>query len=112
MLSIYRTNAMHQPSAIWTAREREREIIVPTVLLLLLVALKVAYAPALRIDSDETQHLHVAWGWANGLLPYRDLFDNHSPLFQFLCSPLVRILGERPDIVAPMRLAVIPLYLA
>ena len=86
------------------------EYALPFFLLALLVALKVIYAFAFRIDSDETQHLHVVWGWANGMLPYRDLFDNHSPLFQFVCSPLFRALGERADIVIPMRLAMIPLY--
>jgi hypothetical protein len=86
------------------------EYVLPFFLLALLVALKVIYAFAFRIDSDETQHLHVVWGWVNGLLPYRDLFDNHSPLFQFICSPLFRALGERADIVIPMRLAMIPLY--
>ena len=75
----------------------------------LLVA-KVVYTFAGHVDSDETQHLHVVWAWANGLLPYRDLFDNHSPLFQFLCSPLFRAFGERPDIVIAMRFAMIPLY--
>src|SRR5205085_2037828 len=87
-----------------------REYIIPLLLLALLVALKIIYLFAYRIDSDEMQHLHVVWGWANGLLPYRDLFDNHSPLFQFLCSPLLRALGERADIVVPMRLFVISLY--
>jgi hypothetical protein len=78
--------------------------------LLLLLGLKLVYLFDLGIDSDETQHLHVVWGWANGLLPYRDLFDNHSPLFQFLCAPLFHWLGERADIVIPMRAAVLPLY--
>jgi hypothetical protein len=91
-----------------TPIDGEREVVIPTLFLLLLIALKIAFASSLRIDSDETQHLHVAWGWANGLLPYRDLFDNHSPLFQFLYSPLVRLLGERADIVVPKRLAVNP----
>src|SRR5437764_9322462 len=86
-------------------------VVVPGLFLILLFALKVIYVFWLRIDSDETQHLHVVWGWANGLLPYRDLFDNHSPLFQFLCAPLFHALGERADIVVPMRFAVIPLYL-
>src|SRR5207302_1363481 len=54
-------------------------------------------------------HLPVVWGWANGLLQYRDLFDNHSPLFQMLCAPLFHALGERADIIIPMRLAMIPL---
>jgi hypothetical protein len=79
-------------------------------LIALLVVAKIAYAWAYRVDSDETQHLHVVWGWAHGFLPYRDLFDNHSPLFQFLCSPLVRLLGERADIVLLMRWVMIPLY--
>ncbi|HEV8434125.1 MAG TPA: hypothetical protein VGR95_11980, partial [Thermoanaerobaculia bacterium] len=32
-----------------------------------------------RFDSDEPQHLHVAWGWTQGLVQYRDYFDNHAP---------------------------------
>ncbi len=78
--------------------------------LTLLAALKLVCVFTLRIDSDETQHLHVVWGWANGFIPYRDFFDNHSPLFQVLCVPLFRALGERADIVIAMRLAMVPLY--
>jgi len=86
------------------------EYVIPLFLFAFLAALKVIYAFAFHIDSDETQHLHVVWGWANGLLPYPDFFDNHSPLFQFVCAPLFHALGERADIVIPMRLAMIPLY--
>ena len=78
--------------------------------LVLLFILKILYSFAYHADSDETQHLHVVWGWTHGLLPYRDVFDNHAPLFQFLCSPLFRLIGERPDILIPMRWAMIPLY--
>ena len=63
-----------------------------------------------RIDSDEPQHLHVIWGWTHGLLQYRDLFDNHMPLFQILYAPLLRMVGERADALIAMRLAVLPLY--
>jgi hypothetical protein len=62
------------------------------------------------MNSDEPQHLHVVWTWTEGLLPYRDVFDNHAPLFQWLCAPLLAWLGERADIVALMRLAMIPIY--
>jgi hypothetical protein len=79
-------------------------------LILMLLALKVAYAFHFRIDLDEPQHLHLVWAWAHGLLPYRDVFDNHGPIFHFLYSPILRILGERADIIVPMRLAVIPLW--
>jgi hypothetical protein len=77
-----------------------------------LLALHVVYAFVYRIDSDEPQHLHVVWGWAHGLLQYRDIFDNHSPLFQMLCAPLFRVLGEHTWIVVAMRLAMLPLYAA
>src|SRR5947209_10938324 len=63
-----------------------------------------------RFDSDETQHLHVAWGWANGLLQYRDLFDNHMPLFHMLFAPLVKMVGERADILFIARMAMLPLF--
>jgi hypothetical protein len=73
--------------------------------------LRVAYAFHYPIDSDEPQHLHVVWGWAHGLLPYRDIFDNHTPLFHLLCLPLFLALGERPELLYLMRLAMIPFYI-
>src|SRR4051812_11556041 len=80
------------------------------LLLLVLLGLKVAYAFHFRIDTDEVQHLHLVWAWSKGLLPYRDVFDNHGPIFHLLYSPLFRLFGERADIIIPMRLAVIPLW--
>lgn len=62
-----------------------------------------------RFDSDEPQHLHVAWGWTAGLVQYRDLFDNHAPLFHILSAPLLRALGERPDVLLYMRAPMLPL---
>jgi hypothetical protein len=45
-------------------------------------------------------------------MQYRDIFDNHPPLFHILMAPLFRLFPERADIVAPMRLFMIPLYVA
>jgi len=70
---------------------------------------RVVYVFRYRFNSDEPQHLHVAWGWTRGLLQYRDVFDNHTPLFHLLFAPLVGVLGERPDVLLWMRLAMIPL---
>ena len=64
-----------------------------------------------RVNSDEPQHLHVAWAWTQGLLPYRDVFDNHSPLFSLVMSWPLRALGERPDIVIAMRMWMLPFAL-
>jgi hypothetical protein len=77
---------------------------------LLICFLRVIFAFHYRIDSDEPQHLHVVWAWTQGLIPYRDCFDNHSPLFHFLVAPLFGLFGVRPDIIVPMRLAMIPLF--
>jgi hypothetical protein len=90
------------------ASERDRLPVVERWLLGALFAaafvLRAVYARNFRIDSDEPQHLHVVWGWAHGALPYRDLFDNHMPLFQALCAPFFRACGVRADIIVPMRL--------
>jgi hypothetical protein len=86
------------------------ELWTATGIFLLVLILRILYATHYRIDSDEPQHLHVVWGWAQGMIPYRDYFDNHSPLFHLLCAPLFTLLGVRPDIVIPMRCAMIPLF--
>jgi hypothetical protein len=86
-----------------------RRWIVVGVLLLLLI-LRVVYARNFRLDSDEGQHLHVVWGWTQGMLPYRDFFDNHMPLFHMLSAPIFHWLGVRPDIVVPMRLLMSGLF--
>ena len=61
-------------------------------------------------DSDEPQYLHVIWAWTHGFRPYRDVFDNHMPLFQILNVPIVRLLGERATIIHWMRFVLLPLY--
>jgi hypothetical protein len=77
-------------------------------LFFVLVALKLFYVTNQPWDSDEPQHLHVVWAWANGMLPYKDVFDNHAPLFQALSAPVFALFGERTDIVTVMRWAITP----
>lgn len=42
-------------------------------------------------DQDEFQHLHSAWCIFKGLLPYRDYFDHHLPLYHYLVAPVFRL---------------------
>ena len=84
------------------------EISLLLVFLCGLIALHLRYASVFRVDSDEVQHLHVVWGWTQGQLPYRDFFDNHAPLFSWLCAPVLSAFGEKSDIVWRMRLATLP----
>ena len=83
---------------------------IAALLLLSACVLKCVNIFHFRYDSDEPQHLHTSWGWTQGLLQYRDFFDNHTPLFHLLFSPLVAALGERPDILLYMRFAMVPFW--
>ena len=60
---------------------------------------------------DESQHLHVVWGWASGFVQYRDLADNHMPLFQILCAPIYKLIGDRGTVLYWMRVILQPLYI-
>ena len=82
----------------------------PVVALGVLLAMRLLWLGAYPLDSDEPQHAHVAWSLAQGDTPYRDVFDNHGPLFALLYAPLMHALGERADIFWWLRLAVIPWY--
>lgn len=80
--------------------------------ILILAALKILLAIIKPINSDEPQHLHVVWGWTAGLIQYRDLFDNHTPLFHILMSPLLwlftQFFGERAEALLYMRIFMLP----
>ena len=79
-------------------------------LFVVLVALKILNLLHHRFDSDEPQHLHVIWSWTQGLVQYRDIFDNHMPLFHIMLAPIAGLIGERATILYWMRFALLPLY--
>src|ERR1051326_1859495 len=81
---------------------------VPAISLSLIataVAVRASLIFRYRFDSDEPQHMHVAWGWAHGLAQYRDVFDNHMPLFHLLSSPLFAATGDDPRLLFAARLS-------
>src|SRR5581483_4228311 len=45
-----------------------------------------------------------------GLLQYRDVFDNHMPLFHILTAPFLKMIGERPDALLYMRAPIILMF--
>jgi hypothetical protein len=81
-----------------------------------LIVLHIAVALAMRafaivrfrLDSDELQHLHVARGWTEGLVQYRDVYDNHLPLFHLINAPWLPLAAERSDIWLYARLTMLP----
>jgi len=92
------------------ARVRRQVWLAPSLLIAALTGLHALWLHGIPYNSDESQHLHVAWAWTQGLLPYRDVFDNHGPLFGLVNAPLLRWLGERAAIVYPMRFAMLPWF--
>lgn len=97
------------PRAPWADRCKWLAFVLALAALLVL---KGFAACRYRFNTDEPQHLHIIWGWMHGLIQYRDVFDNHPPLFHMLMAPLMGLFPERADIVVPMRLMMIPLHLA
>jgi hypothetical protein len=98
-------------SEVDTERLPRAERLLAISMAILTLALRAVAFFHYRFDSDEPQHLHVAWGWTAGLLQYRDLFDNHAPLFHMAAAPLLRMFGERPDILFFMRAPMIVLWI-
>src|SRR2546428_4042321 len=86
------------------------EFISAVALFALLVVLSVLNMMHREFDSDEPQHLHLIWGWVRGFVQYRDLFDNHMPLFHIMFAPIVGLIGERATILYWMRFILLPMY--
>ncbi|MCY3740944.1 MAG: glycosyltransferase family 39 protein [Candidatus Poribacteria bacterium] len=51
------------------------------------------------LGPDETQHLHATWAVTQGQLPYRDFWENHTPLLYYCLSPLILLLDEGVQII-------------
>ena len=86
------------------------EFIAAAVLGSLTLGIRIINMMSYRFDSDEPQHLHVIWGWARGFVQYRDLFDNHMPLFHIMFAPIYGLIGDRALILHVMRFVMLPLY--
>lgn len=71
-------------------------------------AVRIGFIVAQKIDSDEPQHLHIAWAWMRGLVQYRDVFDNHLPLLHLMFAPVMALMPESSTTFLLMRLAIAP----
>lgn len=88
-----------------SGKERTFTVRWPWLALALLAAMRLAWLSAYPLNSDEAQHAHVAWAWTQGLRLYRDVFDNHGPLFSGLHALVLRAIGERADALVWLRLS-------
>ena len=105
------------PRTDWSIRGAEyfamtcsREFVAAVALIALMIVFRLVNIMTAKFDTDESQHLHVVWGWARGFVQYRDLCDNHMPLFQMLFAPIYALIGDRPTILFWMRFTILPIY--
>jgi hypothetical protein len=47
-----------------------------------------------RAFTDEVEHSHVVWCLNQGIMPYRDIHQNHAPLLWMITSPILARLPE------------------
>jgi hypothetical protein len=98
-----------QRAAVYFQMSSSTELVVALGLFALLIVLTALNVFRQTVNSDEPQHLHTIWGWTHGFVQYRDIFDNHMPLFQIVLAPVFAAVGERATIVYWMRFALLPM---
>ncbi len=72
---------------------RKTSIIIG-LLTLVYISLRISFYP---FESDELQHLHVIYSWIKGFVQYRDVFDNHTPLFHITMAGIIQLLHLHPS---------------
>ena len=104
------SRSLAQRSADYFGLSGSAEAVLAASLFALMVVLKLVNITRYRFDSDEWQHMHVIWAWARGFVQYRDVFDNHMPLFQIMFAPIFGLIGDRATILYWMRFILLPMY--
>src|SRR5437762_12130904 len=105
-----RRSSFAQRASDYFAMSGPAEFVAAAGFLVLMVAVKIVNMTRYRFDSDESQHMHVIWAWARGFVQYRDVFDNHMPLFQIMFAPIFGVIGDRATILYWMRFILLPMY--
>src|SRR5437667_10499452 len=85
------------------------EFVTAVSLFTLMIVIRLVNMVQSRFDTDESQHMHVIWAWARGFIQYRDVFDNHMPLFQIMFAPIFGLIGDRATILYWMTFILFPL---
>jgi hypothetical protein len=109
-LSVSRGRSLAQRGADYFGMSGPSEFVAAVSLFTLMIVLKLVNMTRYRFDSDESQHMHVIWAWARGFIQYRDVFDNHMPLFQIMFAPIFGLIGDRATILYWMRFILLPTY--
>jgi Dolichyl-phosphate-mannose-protein mannosyltransferase len=58
------------------------------------LVIRIHFTSNRRFNADEFQHLHAAWMVHSGYFPYRDFWDNHTPLLHYFVAPVFPFFEE------------------
>src|SRR5438128_4142804 len=105
-----RRRAIAQRGADYFGMSGPAEFMAAVSLFLLMVVFRLVSITRFKFDSDESQYTHVIWAWARGFIQYRDVFDDHVPLFQIMFAPIFGLIGDRATILYWMRFILLPMY--
>lgn len=76
---------------IWFNRSYNKKPAVLIVTLIVIgVILAVIWAITSGINHDESEHLHCIWMVSQGLVPFLDFWQHHSPLLWVIFAPLFK----------------------
>jgi len=87
---------------IWARRQRSAWLpLAPLIAISTISLLRVAATSG--ADTDEVEHLHVAWLITHDVLPYRDVHQNHAPLHWLIATPLLNVLPDSACVLYAFR---------
>jgi len=67
------------------------------------IAVRWQFVHEKSLDDDELQHVHFAWCITEGMVPYRDFWDNHPPALHYILAPIISRVGPSSASVAVCR---------
>jgi 4-amino-4-deoxy-L-arabinose transferase-like glycosyltransferase len=70
---------------------------------LLSLGVRIFLTTTRRFDADEFEHLHASWMVHEGYLPYRDFWQNHTPLLYYVVAPIFSLFEEGSFVVLLIR---------
>jgi len=63
------------------------------------------------LNVDEFEEFQVIWLFDQGVLPYRDFFHTHLPVYDLLLYPLYALLGPRMELPGLVRILFFPVVI-
>jgi hypothetical protein len=78
--------------------QKQKKPVILWPVIIVNFALFVAWGALSSMNHDDVAFLHFSWLISQGLVPFRDYWDHHSPLLPVVLSPFMKIAPRSPAI--------------